>query len=203
MCRSLALVLTLFGCAAPGSPPQTPGSAPPTSVPVSTQAAATSPTIPLCVVQDNRLRKVEGVVNPTTGDTLVGGRPFSEIHPPSTPPYAGAMPWFQDNTGDFIDLSGTIYVRYGVAREGTMIRPDPTALVRVGDLQGVPIFADRGKSPPFDDIFLPVRPGCTLEPYQRQPGDRLGAPPTGSRPIHGRGAPAGRLLIATPVQPEP
>lgn len=205
MRRSVTLVLSLglHGCVAPASPPPSTDSAPSPSVPTPLHAAAAPISIPLCVVDDDALRKVEGAVDAATGDTLVNGRPFSEAYPLSSPPYAGEMPWYHDNTGDFIDLGGTIYVRYGIPRDDEQIRADPSLFVRVGDLQGVPIFAVRGESPPYHDIFLPVRPGCALQPYQRQPGDHTKNLPLrpGSQPVHRRGAPAGRLLIATPVKP--
>lgn len=199
---ALLLLSAVCGCAAPASPPVTTGRALSPSAIIPSQPPAPPMLVSPCVLEGNKLRKVEGNVDPITGDTLVNGRRFSVAYPSTSPPYAGGMPWYVDNNpqGDFIDLGGTSYVRFGVARVDAGINADPTILVRVGDLQGIPVFAERGDTSPAHIIYLPVRAGCAFQPYQRRPGQRPPLP-AGRVYIEGGGPPPRPPLIATPVEP--
>lgn len=98
------------------------------------------------------------------GDTLVGPPwiPVREL--PSGLVFAGSyaegLEWF--GAGEPIRSGGGEYVPTG----------DPTPLncseiVRVGEHEGVPLFADRGAEPPFAVLHVPVRPG-TWQPYRRR-----------------------------------
>lgn len=135
--------------------------------------ASSAPTrLILCVVEDHRLRDIDAAVDPATGDTLVHGRRFSEVYPSTAPPYAMHMSWYQNHDGDFIQLGSDYFIRYGRPRSISA-----AALARVGSLQGVPIFAERAALPRIDMIYLPVRPGCTFQPYQWRCVDTSPPPP--------------------------
>jgi hypothetical protein len=41
-------------------------------------------------------------------------------------------------------------------------------LTRVGETQGVSVFAQPGMATPPEIIFVPVAPGCVFQPYQFQ-----------------------------------
>jgi hypothetical protein len=36
----------------------------------------------------------------------------------------------------------------------------------VTEYQGVPIFAEQGAMAPHNVLYVPVRPGCEMQPYQ-------------------------------------
>ena len=90
------------------------------------------------------------------GDTLVGpGRVSLDALGPGVVlagSYAEGRDWFDD--GEAIEFAGRSY-----ARRGTPARADCGEIERVGRRDGVPIFADRGAAPPFDFVYVPVRPG--------------------------------------------
>ena len=145
-----------------GAPPVVAVAAPPPPPPV--QAAPPPPAeqaIRVCVIEGGQLREVEAMFNPATGDTMVAGRRFSEAYPATTG-YAGTADFFvQDQPVRFRNRE---YVRYGLPRIVTV-----TDVTPVGDFQGVQVFAEptaNAQNP--DVIYLPVRPGCEFQPYQRR-----------------------------------
>lgn len=113
------------------------------------------------MVQDGQLRTVTATYRPATGDTVVDGRRFSEAYPATTPTYAAGADWFV--RGDTITFQNRRYAKFGLTRlvnEGE--------LVRIGDYQGTPVFAEPGTTETAPaTIFVVVRPGCEVQPYQR------------------------------------
>lgn len=143
------------------------------------------------------LRRIEGVVNLATGDTLVNGRRFSDVYPSPAPPYAGRMAWYNDPSGDFIQLDKAYFVRFGPARILPALCAAPSTVVRVGDLQGVPIFAERAIASSPEVLFLPVQAGGSFQGYQRR-CVATAPPPPGA--VHIDCVPLPRpALRATPV----
>jgi hypothetical protein len=55
------------------------------------------------------------------------------------------------------------YVKYGLPRVLGV-----NEVTRVGEFQGVPIFAEAGRTAPYEVIYVPVRPGCEFQPYQTE-----------------------------------
>jgi hypothetical protein len=55
------------------------------------------------------------------------------------------------------------YVKTGLPR---IIQPQE--LTRVGEYQGVSVFAQPGAETPPAVIYLPVRPGCEFQAYQAE-----------------------------------
>jgi hypothetical protein len=51
-------------------------------------------------------------------------------------------------------------VRYGLPRVLGV-----NEVTRMGEFQGVPLFAEAGQSRP-EVVYVPVRPGCEFQPYQ-------------------------------------
>jgi hypothetical protein len=117
--------------------------------------------VEICVMIDDDLRIITGTYLPATGDTLIGGVPFREAHPVTAPAYAPAAPWYVQT--DSLQFGQQLYVRFGLTR-----RLDPPELVRVGTHQGTAIFAETGSAAPHPALFVPVRPGCVFQPYQRR-----------------------------------
>ncbi|HEX2095400.1 MAG TPA: hypothetical protein VHG28_23590 [Longimicrobiaceae bacterium] len=114
----------------------------------------------VCVVQGNMLTTVTATYNPATGDTTVaGGQRFSEAYP-ATAGYAAGATWYINN--DTITFNGQRYQRFGLSRVvGT------TEVTRAGEFQGVGIFTETGATGTPEMIYVPVRPGCEFQPYQR------------------------------------
>ena len=98
------------------------------------------------------------------GDTLVGP-PWISVRelPPSlvfAGSYAEGHEWF--GAGEPIRFGGGEYVPTG--------DPSPlncSEIVRVGEHESVPLFANRGAEPPFAVLHVPVRPG-TWQAYRRR-----------------------------------
>lgn len=135
---------------APLPPPPPPMAAPePTMTPIR-----------VCVVEAGELREVDAMMNPTTGDTLVNQRRFSDVYPATTG-YAAGQDFYLRN--EAITLNRTRYVRFGLTR----IVP-ATALSRAGEFQGVPVFRDRNATGTPEVLYVPVRTGCEFQTYQRE-----------------------------------
>jgi hypothetical protein len=110
------------------------------------------------VVENGELTRVTARYVATTGDTMIDGRPFSEVHP-ATEGYAADAAWFIAN--EPLVLGGFRYVKYGAPR--VLL---PHELVRAREYRGVPLFAEPpgGDRPPV--VYVPVRPGCVFQSYQ-------------------------------------
>jgi hypothetical protein len=120
-----------------------------------------SPWRPLrvCVVDGEGVRELSAEYNPLTGDTVIGGRPFSEVYP-TTSRYAAGAKWYIDN--EPIRIDSVTYGKYGLPRQ---MRPGE--LVRRGDYRGVMMFTepdDHGH--PYGVWYAAVSPACAFHPYQ-------------------------------------
>ena len=116
--------------------------------------------IQICVLQaDGNLTTVTGTYNPTAGDTTVNGQPFATAYPTGAQ-YAANATWFINN--EPVMFQNRRFVKYGLPRVLGV-----NEVTRVGDFQGVPVFAEAGQTRP-DVIYVPVRPGCEFQPYQTE-----------------------------------
>ena len=116
----------------------------------------------VCVVEGGQLREVDVDYNVTRGDTMVAGRPFREAYP-STTGYAAGATWFINS--DVVTLGEQRYVKFGLPRVVGV-----NELTRISEYQGVSVFAEPGAaggSTP-DVIYVPVRTGCEVQPYQKE-----------------------------------
>jgi hypothetical protein len=165
--RLVAGLKFMFGDILPPPPAVVPV-APQPLPPVVTPPTPVTQDIQVCVVQGNQLTTVSATYNPTTGDTTVaGGQRFSTAYPATTG-YAAGATWYINN--DSIMFNGRRYDRFGLSRVVS-----PTDLTSVGTFQGVTVFADAGaaagaaggQGPTPEVIYIPVRPGCEFQPYQR------------------------------------
>jgi hypothetical protein len=143
---------------APIAPPAAP--TPPTPIPEAVPLAA-GEEIRVCVVQDGALREVAAQFSPTTGDTMVADRRFAEAYAATAPTYAAGATWFIDS--EPVTLQGERYVKFGLPR----VFGAGERLTRVGGFQGTPLFAEAGGTGTPDVVYVPVRPGCELQPYQK------------------------------------
>lgn len=118
--------------------------------------------IAMCVMRPEGPVEVAGVVNPATGDTvaIVAGerRPFSEVGRP-TVTFAANAPWYA--RGEPIAFGRDRYVRYGLPTEMA-----PNSVMRVGEYEGVPVYA-RTRALRPDAIFVPAEAPCTFQEYRR------------------------------------
>jgi hypothetical protein len=118
--------------------------------------------IRICIVQRGRLLEVPVTWNPATGDTLTeDGRPFSSIAP-LIGEYASVAGWFVNN--EPIRFRGNRYTRYGRARVLGI-----NEITKVGEYRRVGVYVevdDTSSAPQI--LFLPTRPGCEFQPYERE-----------------------------------
>ncbi|HST61729.1 MAG TPA: hypothetical protein VLK84_23720 [Longimicrobium sp.] len=114
--------------------------------------------MPVCVVENGALRNAYAEYDTRSGDTLVNGRPFSEVYPATTG-YAAGAPWYIDN--EPITVNGRRFVKYGLPRILGV-----TEVTRTADYMGVPVFAEAGATTATEVVYVPVRPGCEFQPYQ-------------------------------------
>jgi hypothetical protein len=121
----------------------------------------------VCVVDRGSpagLRQLPAKLEGGTVVILVDGeiRPLEAVHPVSMiAGYAGREPWL--TRGDPITLEGRRYLRTGGERRvGLML------LRRLGEHQGILLFAGQEDPPPADALYVPTAPGCIFQPYVRE-----------------------------------
>ncbi len=133
---------------------------PPPPVIETPPAAPIMQEIQVCVLQqDGSLANVPAMYNPTAGDTTVNGQPFATAYPMNAM-YAANATWFINN--EPVMFQNRRFVKYGLPRVLGV-----NEVTRVGDFQGVPVFAEAGQTRP-DVIYVPVRSGCEFQPYQTE-----------------------------------
>jgi hypothetical protein len=89
-------------------------------------------------------------------------RPLESVHPVGViAGYGGREPWL--TRGDPISLEGRRYSRVGGER-----RIGEELLERVGEHQGILLFAGRDDPPPRDAVYVPTAPGCIFQGYVRE-----------------------------------
>jgi hypothetical protein len=117
--------------------------------------------IRICIVRNGQLLEVPAKYNPSTGDTLTeDDRPFSSIAP-LTGEYASVAGWFVNN--EPIRFRGRRYVRSSRARVLGI-----NEITRVGEYQRVGVYMEAGDTLPVPQVvYLPTRPGCEFQPYER------------------------------------
>lgn len=141
----------------PLAPPPPPAAVPPPPPP---PPAPMSTALAVCVVENGMLRTVQAQYSSATRDTTVGGRPFAEAHPATAAPYAAGAAWYIQDA--LITVDGRRFVKYGLPR--VLAAGEVT---RLGEHQGVPVFAEVGAPRP-QVVYVPVRPGCEFQPYQTE-----------------------------------
>jgi hypothetical protein len=117
-------------------------------------------TINVCVIDNGQLREVQAQYNVTRGDTTVNGTPFSSAFP-ATSGYAAGATWYINS--DAITIGNQRYVKFGLPRVVGV-----SDVTRIGEYQGVGVFAEPGATRTPDIIYIPVRPGCEFQPYQKE-----------------------------------
>jgi hypothetical protein len=111
------------------------------------------------VTPEGQLQNVTATFRPATNDTVIDGRPFREVHSPQQPQYAAGQTWFVQDAP--IRVMNREYVKFGVTRLF-----EAGQLTRAATYQGVPVFTEAGAATPPQVIYVPVRPGCEMQPYQ-------------------------------------
>jgi hypothetical protein len=87
---------------------------------------------------------------------------LEEVHPVSMiAGYAGREAWL--TRGDPVPFSGASYVRTGGER-----RIGIELLDRVGEHEGILLFAGLEDPPPADALYIPTSPGCIFQAYVRE-----------------------------------
>lgn len=114
-------------------------------------------TVPVCALSGGRIQEVAAEFDPVSGDTTVGGRPFRDVYPVSSPPYLAGADWYRAD--GMVEFEHRRYVRYGVPR---VIRP--AALTRVGEFRGIPLFAENRRAA-ARFVYALVSPACDFQPY--------------------------------------
>lgn len=158
--RCLAAVVVLVACARTPAPATEPPVPAPTPAPVPPAATAERP-VSLCVLRNGQVGTVTATYRPQTGDTLVGGRPWRELYPADSPPYAAGVDWFFND--EMMMMTEGRRAKYGTAR---II--EPQELKRYGEYGGVPLFVEADfPGGVADVVYVFVRPGCEFQPYRQ------------------------------------
>lgn len=128
-----------------------------------------------CVgMADGRGTELSDIVDaPTDGPTRLIG-------------YAESATWYRNDQP--LTINGRRYARMGYLRR---LDPDGFAaqgreLVRVGEQEGVPLYAEGPDPDPPTVLWVPLRPGCLFQSYQRDHNDwflRTEAPPAADAPV--------------------
>jgi hypothetical protein len=115
--------------------------------------------IEVCLLLGNDLRMVTAVYRPESGDTMLDGVPLHLAHPPTMPGYGAGAAWFVQE--DSLTFNDAVWIKFGVTRA-----IDPDDVRPVGFHQGTPLFAESAEQPPYPVLYVPVRPGCEVQPYR-------------------------------------
>lgn len=151
---NLCLLLVLAACTGPAR--------------TSRQANNSSqePPFYLCVVVDRGIRVLEARVDEATGDTLVQGRRYTDLYQNGSPPYT--------ERGETLRVGQTVVLgghRYAASQpEQTLLPGQIRYLEWYMEYEGVPVFAERGEASTPPVIYVPVRPGCVFQSFQRGQG---------------------------------
>ncbi|HYR08308.1 MAG TPA: hypothetical protein VEQ60_11085 [Longimicrobium sp.] len=159
--RLILVLLALLGCT---SAPQPPAPAPVPAAPVAEpqRTAARVDTFKVCILHRGKLIDARVELQPT-GDTTVGGRPFSEVYG-DTGQYALTREWYVNNETIDYDPESICFMKYGLPR---LMERD--SLVRLGEWRGVPVFRESSDDPRSPMVvYVPVRAGCEFHPYQTE-----------------------------------
>lgn len=130
---------------------------PPTSYPAPPPPPPATRQLSVCVVLDGELREVSALYNSLAQDTTYNGQPFSVAFPLSG--YGAGAEWYLNN--EPIRVNGRTYAKFSVPRVLHV-----TAVTRLGEYRGVPVFVERGMTGTPEVIYVPVRPGCEFQPYE-------------------------------------
>lgn len=167
--RRAAGPLLLMGCTAAPAPVPEPAPAPSATAPAPVAEPKPEPrgptvtrTIETCVLEAGELKVVQADLL-SSGDTVVGGRPFSRVYA-DTGQYAATRSWYRENEPIDYDPRNVCYAKYGLPRSLQADR-----LVRMGAWRGVPVFEDVGTGGLPEVVYVPVAPGCSFHPYQYFP----------------------------------
>lgn len=165
-------LIVLAGACTRNPPPRPPAPAPAppparsAAAPSAADRYATLPDTTVCVVdrtsdrglRDLAAKKSEGKVVLLVDNQI---KPLEEVHPVNVlAGYAGAETWF--TRGQPITFMRRQYMKYGGER-----RVPSTMVKRVGDNQGVPLFAAPTDPATPPAVYVPVRPGCIFQAYVR------------------------------------
>ena len=112
--------------------------------------------VQVCVVENGMLRNVTAQYNTQTGDTTWAGG-----MQPTMTGYAAGAAWFINN--EAVMVMGRRYVKYGLPRVLGV-----NEVTRVGEYQGVSVFAETGATGTPEVLYVPVRSGCEFQPYQTE-----------------------------------
>ncbi len=143
---------------------------PPDTVVIEREVAPPLPTgtpVQICLATGQS----ETVLVTAQGDTLVGPArvPIGALRPGVVfaGTYAAGAQWYETD-------QPITFERRTYSRSGNEARLSCADIMRVGEFNGVPLFADRSASTPYTRLYVPVRPGV-WQPYesglQRTRGD--------------------------------
>lgn len=117
----------------------------------------------LCVMTEHGIQVLEAQLDTATGDTLVQGRSYRELHQTGSPPYTEHGQTFRADRAVVVRGS-----RLVANRPEQVLTPMQVGyLERYTEVGGVPVFTERGHVTPPTVIYVPVRPGCVFQSFQR------------------------------------
>lgn len=147
------LAAVLCGCTASGRSPA------PETAAADRPAGVARDTLTVCILprEGGYPRLVRATYDPSTGDTLVDGDSAGVIYPFTPPPYSDENEWFIQR--EPIVLRGRRYFQHG-----RPVAPVP-ALKSFTVYEGITVFIESDEGVEPATIFLPMRPGCVLQPY--------------------------------------
>ena len=117
-----------------------------------------------CVIEKGTLKMVDTEYDPSTGIYYVsvsGTRyRFDEAYP-SGIDYAAAASWYINN--EPITVNGQAYIKYGLPRILAINEIEKTS-----SFQTIGVYTERGTKGVAEVIYIPVKPGCEFQPYQKE-----------------------------------
>lgn len=121
--------------------------------------------INICMLDAGKLTTINGYYNSGYGDTIVikdnKRSMFRAVYKNLTEGYAATRSWYIESKP--ITYLKHKYVKYGLPRILGANEIDKT-----GEIQGVPVFVEKGIPGTAEVIYIPVRYGCEFQPYQKQ-----------------------------------
>jgi hypothetical protein len=116
-------------------------------------------TAAVCVLDGDQVRAVIAQIDPASRDTTAEVPPGARIYPRLPSPYGDEREWFLHRRP--IRFEGHDFYWKGPALAAL-----PEEIKRIGILDGIPLYASKEELPgDFPIVFVPVRPGCQLQPY--------------------------------------
>jgi len=116
-----------------------------------------------CLIKDGVIAEVDGEYDLSTGKKTVklNGNVVDFDKLEATKDYASQQTWFINN--EELTINGIKFVKYGLPRVLGV-----NEIEKAATYKGVGVYIEAGMKTIGEVIYLPVRPGCEFQPYQKK-----------------------------------